>query len=75
MRRVLSLACLLIFAVLAVVPTGRAAAPRVAFCQTSYCEDAGIRCVVVGSGRCPNCHYACGPDPSCTAPDMLPTCP
>lgn len=66
------------------LPTAAAIAPPAAippflflgsgFCQTSYCGDIGIRCVNVGSGKCPHCDYDCGPDNSCLGQDQLPTC-
>jgi hypothetical protein len=78
MKRALLVVCMMTLTILALAPAGGTAAPAsllVTFCQKSYCGDEGIRCVNVGSGRCPNCHYNCGPDPTCTAPDPLPFCP
>jgi len=46
-----------------------------ALCKRSYCDDIGIRCVNVGSGKCPHCDYECGPDPTCLGRDTLPSCP
>lgn len=41
-------------------------------CEVSYCGNEGVRCVANGCGvGC--CLYGCGPDPTCTAPDPIPS--